>query len=1119
MTFAIQELFDHHVKEIHNGINVNLKCPQCNKYFKTKNGLKTHLVMHTEETPYQCNMCEKAFKLKKRLNEHINSFHIVYECNECNIVFLRRTEYKVHLLAKHPNSESNRNAHLHECDHCHQAFLNKSSLENHMKSHSEERPFECDGCNKRFKHKKHLKSHQKFNCGKQRIYPKPENCIRHQCSQCEKSFVSSSDHKMHERMHDGTNPHYCTDCDKYFLKRSKLLLHLENHQRKFFKDEGIEPPPDGNVDKMNYKCDKCDKVFLDKRNFKMHEMIHLGTNPFHCGECDHYFLKQKHLDNHMVSRHSSETPFPCNQCDKAFKFQLALDKHKKFHEKQASGMGRFLCPSCSSSFDQFQELKEHLNTSTSCFSVSCDVCGQKFLKEKQLARHKVLHTNEKPFVCEVCNKAFAFKWDLKKHSRVHSKELQFQCDRCDKSFVERRDLKEHLEWHITGRFSHQCHLCSRSFKRRTKLKTHIQTVHEKLKQFACSVCHKQFSRKHDLKKHEEIHSKEGQGASLSCIVCNQTGFTQDALVLHQYSHMRVESNTKSLNLSQLFKINKDLDVPNGVDNEEVIETVENQVTSSLKPESALFNKLENDIDFESSKVEIGGDDSQGNIIIPDEDLSGVGNKSSVDSTNVIINPELQNELVESLGSRIELHFNNEDQTLTITEIRPESDQTGGISALSLQSLLTATNQSMSEQMQNVTFSTQQEAEAAYLTEVAARYTALLAQQHQQTNAKEDGQLQIATEQQHVDQSLLTEQQQEVIGVEMPSEAPQQQIQNGLPNQQQQALGVGIMTEEQQLALQQICSHQPEARMKQKEDYDSSMLVLQQDETGDKEYNPANAVDTKGDVYFTQVNIRDTQPTIIYSPQDVIPQEAEIADQNVPGEMEVDDQNVSTKSELDSAEGRLFIKQPRGNNENLSVDEQMQFENPEHQQNDINVSQQTNSIFEVDNTQTTVSNVQEALLSLQHHISATTQHIMVQPADQNSENQSIFVEREINALNSNGAASDSLHEIVPAHIIITDAEGNVTAVTQHGNRIVENQEAGDMVENSSSGNISENQPVNNITENVFHPISGNSQNLEGANITINITEARENINETGANSQEYLQNVETLLFHAGNYANN
>ena len=70
-------------------------------------------------------------------------------------------------------------------------------------------------------------------------------------------------------------------------------------------------------------------------------------------------------------------------------------------------------------------------------------------------------------------------------------------------------------------------------------------------------------------------------------------------------------------------------------------------------------------------------------------------------------------------------FDNEDQTLIITEIRPESDQTGGISALSLQSLLAAINQSMSEQMQNVTFSSQQEAEVAYLIEVAARYTVLL----------------------------------------------------------------------------------------------------------------------------------------------------------------------------------------------------------------------------------------------------------------------------------------------------------------------------------------------------------------------------------------------------------
>ena len=137
---------------------------------------------------------------------------------------------------------------------------------------------------------------------------------------------------------------------------------------------------------MNYKCNKCDKVFLDKHNFKMHEMIHLGTNLFHCRECDHYFLKLKHLDNHMVSRHSSETPFPCNQCDKAFKFQLALDKHKKFHEKQASGMEGFLCPSCNSSFDQFQELKrtfKHVDHLFFCFMWSV---GTEIFKRKTVSK-------------------------------------------------------------------------------------------------------------------------------------------------------------------------------------------------------------------------------------------------------------------------------------------------------------------------------------------------------------------------------------------------------------------------------------------------------------------------------------------------------------------------------------------------------------------------------------------------------------------------------------------------------------------------------------------------------------------------------------------------------------
>ena len=51
MTFAIQKRFDHRVKEIHDGINMNLKCPWWNKYFKTKNRLKTDLESIPKKRP------------------------------------------------------------------------------------------------------------------------------------------------------------------------------------------------------------------------------------------------------------------------------------------------------------------------------------------------------------------------------------------------------------------------------------------------------------------------------------------------------------------------------------------------------------------------------------------------------------------------------------------------------------------------------------------------------------------------------------------------------------------------------------------------------------------------------------------------------------------------------------------------------------------------------------------------------------------------------------------------------------------------------------------------------------------------------------------------------------
>eukprot|EP00092_Neocalanus_flemingeri_P040574 GFUD01044180.1.p1 GENE.GFUD01044180.1~~GFUD01044180.1.p1 ORF type:complete len:390 (+),score=111.73 GFUD01044180.1:43-1212(+) len=52
------------------------QCSQCNKDFKSKQALKRHFLIHTDNpTPFGCDYCKKKFDRKYRLDKHIKSAH------------------------------------------------------------------------------------------------------------------------------------------------------------------------------------------------------------------------------------------------------------------------------------------------------------------------------------------------------------------------------------------------------------------------------------------------------------------------------------------------------------------------------------------------------------------------------------------------------------------------------------------------------------------------------------------------------------------------------------------------------------------------------------------------------------------------------------------------------------------------------------------------------------------------------------------------------------------------------------------------------------------------------------------------------------------------------------
>ena len=138
--------------------------------------------------------CGKGFKRKPHLNEHL----------------LTHTSER-----PHPCTEPG----------CSMSFKQKSQIKNHLRTHTGERPYPCTapGCSMSFKQKSHLKGHMRIHTGE-----RPYSCTAPGCS---RSFGRNSYLKGHMRTHTGERPYSCTEpgCTARFSDKSNLKAHLRTH--------------------------------------------------------------------------------------------------------------------------------------------------------------------------------------------------------------------------------------------------------------------------------------------------------------------------------------------------------------------------------------------------------------------------------------------------------------------------------------------------------------------------------------------------------------------------------------------------------------------------------------------------------------------------------------------------------------------------------------------------------------------------------------------------------------------------------------------------------------------------------------------------------------------------
>ncbi|XP_020294905.1 zinc finger protein 525-like isoform X2 [Pseudomyrmex gracilis] len=167
-----------------------LICQECGLTFNEKHHLNRHSHIHSGPTIYQCDKCPKTFAMRNRLRQHQEIHKKSYPCpvSECSEVFEKWLQLCAHKKAKHETE--------YKCDKCDKIFSLKIRLDNHIKTHSENRPsILCpyDKCHRTYFYKSNLENHIKV-------------------THLEKKFV-------------------CDICSKGLVSKRGLIKHIQSHEK------------------------------------------------------------------------------------------------------------------------------------------------------------------------------------------------------------------------------------------------------------------------------------------------------------------------------------------------------------------------------------------------------------------------------------------------------------------------------------------------------------------------------------------------------------------------------------------------------------------------------------------------------------------------------------------------------------------------------------------------------------------------------------------------------------------------------------------------------------------------------------------------------------------------
>jgi len=414
------------------------------------------------------------------------------------------------------------------CEICSKSFAHNSNYKNHIRTHSDERPFVCHVCSIGFKERYHLKKHTLF---------KHTGELKEACGQCGKRFKDSTAVRAHERIHSQLRPYSCEYCGKAF-KTSECLWHHDHRSKTCGRTkhlpvtETADSAPSSTDNSPENQTSSAAPVSLvtpsSTMDFITQQQEALRSTSLH--------REQPRAASNTAPSSLVDTTLPSLSFISPARICIKQETNLPIAAVKSENLAGPVAPPCY--LHQFIAMNSHVNTagrphtagdsklplidhtlavnhpfqrdSTSGLFVwapnhvthkpvavvvgqhasshgvamatkpnnndakqkaICSRCGKQFASPLAFERHLAVHNETRPYRCQLCDVGFKLKVHLKKHNLYrHNTDYPCRCGVCGKPFKDSSAVRLHERIHSTAR-PFQC-ACGKSFKTRENLWGH-----------------------------------------------------------------------------------------------------------------------------------------------------------------------------------------------------------------------------------------------------------------------------------------------------------------------------------------------------------------------------------------------------------------------------------------------------------------------------------------------------------------------------------------------------------------------------------------------------------------------------------------------------------------------